>query len=138
MLLADINLVKNALTVAGVTITPEIKEILDSLELDADKLAAAKPMGLEPTWFGDSHSGGYRLATNANLAHEVVIEAFEGMADNLRHLGTQLEAYAKDVTGIDENDGVTYSNLATSTECISSPTFNAAACAAPTPAGGDS
>ena len=52
---------------------------------------------MESASFGESYTGGYRLGTNVEMAHQAVADELEKMAAGLRGMGTSVEEFSKDM-----------------------------------------
>ena len=74
--------------------------------------------------FGDSYTGGYRLGTNAEMAHKAVAEEFAKVAAGLRGMGTSVEEFSKDMERTTEQTAATMNLIEASTQCVASPTFS--------------
>ena len=65
-------------TMVGLNIDPEtISSLMSSFDKAAEGLEADPIAQVHSASFGDSYTGGYRLGTNAEMAHEAVAEELE-------------------------------------------------------------
>ena len=121
-------------TMVGLNIDPQTKQsLLASLDLAASGMEKDEVTSVQDAAFGDSFTGGYRLATNVRMAHETVAEALLEWAAGLRGMGGSVEAFVNDMETTTEQTQATMARLQASTDCIASPTFEAgAACTLPT------
>ena len=101
MLLADIGIVTNAMTVlnAPPNLIQQIRELLlessDGLESQGDVVT-----DVAPSWFGGSVNA-HRIGVNTKMAHQEVVEEFQKLANSLRDYSEALEIWANEVNGVD-------------------------------------
>ena len=120
-------------TMVGLNIDPEtIESLMQSFDTAAAGLERDPIMPVPTTSFGDSYTGGYRLGTNAEMAHQAVADALKKVAAGLRGMGTSVGEFSKDVERTTEQTTATMSRLEASTDCVAAPTFGADQCALPT------
>jgi hypothetical protein len=103
MLLADIGIVTNAMTVlkAPPDLIQEIRELL----LDnSDGLQSQVITEVAPGWFGGSPNA-HRIGVNTAMAHQAVVEEFQRLADSLRDYSAALQKWASEVDGVDASTG---------------------------------
>lgn len=99
MLLADIGIVTNAMTVLNAP--PDlIQEIRELLLENSDGLKNQIITEVAPGWFGGS-TNAHRIGVNTSMAHQAVVEEFQKLADSLRDYSTALEQWASEVDGVD-------------------------------------
>jgi hypothetical protein len=125
----------------GQTMLPlEDRELLTQtmlgLNIDADTIAsllfsfdrAAEGLENDPisrvvsTSFGGSFTGGHRLATNVDMAHEAVAEA----------LSASVQQLSNDVQQTTEQTVATAARIEVATDCVAAPTFSSSQCTLPT------
>lgn len=112
--------------------THTIETLMASFD-DAAAGLESKPLAtVSGDSFGASHTGGYRLAANAQMAQEAVVHELKKMAAGLRGMGESVGEFSKDVENIDQVDVVAGKTLTVSTECVVSPTFDGGQCTLPT------
>lgn len=129
--LEDRILLQNTLT--GLNVNQDvISEIMAMLGETATDLATNPVTGVHGGWFGSSHTGGHRLATNAGLAHQAVVEEMEKLVVGLRGYRDSIKRFADDVAGVDADSAVVMAGLESSTECVAAPTFGRGRCSVPT------
>jgi hypothetical protein len=135
----------------GQTMLPlEDRELLTQtmlgLNIDADTIAsllfsfdrAAEGLENDPisrvvsTSFGGSFTGGHRLATNVDMAHEAVAEELSRMVAGLREMGASVQQLSNDVQQTTEQTVATAARIEVATECIAAPTFSSSQCTLPT------
>ena len=120
-------------TMVGLNIDPEtIASLMFSFDKAAEGLAADPITHVSSASFGDSYTGGYRLATNVQMAHEAVAEELNRMIAGLRGMGTSVEAFGKDVQSTTEQTVATMNLFEASTECVAAPDFSSSQCTLPT------
>lgn len=102
-----VNTVMQLAATAGVEIDrAELQRIVDDLDSKSGKVRESQPDEVDPSWFGGSHTGGHRLATNATMAHTEALEAFQEMAEGLEKYSQVIEEFVKDMGGVDEQAAV--------------------------------
>ena len=109
-----------------------IATLMDSFDQAAEGIESDPIAPVPGALFGDSYTGGYRLATNAQMAHTEVAGELKKMAAGLRGMGESLVAFETDVTTTTEQTTATMRLFEASTECIAAPTFNSGSCSLPT------
>ena len=122
----------------GMSVDPAvIAEIMTLLDTRADTLTTARDdMAPVPaSWFGGSSTGGHRLATNANLARDAVIDELENMVKGLRAYAQEIAAFRNDVESTEAGIAAHLTAVQRTAECTTVPTIGAGQCGAPT--GGD-
>jgi hypothetical protein len=111
-------------------------ETIDSLLFSFDR--AAEGLENDPispvvgTSFGDSFTGGYRLATNVQMAHEAVGEELSRMVAGLREMGASVLQFSNDVQQTTEQSVATASRIEVATDCVAAPDFSSSQCTLPT------
>lgn len=108
-----------------------IATLMDSFDQAAEKVESDPISPVPGALFGDSYTGGHRLATNAQMAHTEVAVELKKMAAGLRGMGKSLAAFEADVTTTTEQTVGTMRLFEASTECIAAPTFNGGSCSLP-------
>ncbi|MBL0748818.1 hypothetical protein [Nocardioides baculatus] len=101
MLLADIGIVTNAMTVlnAPPSLIQQIRDLLlensDGLESQGQGVT-----DVAPSWFGGSTNAN-RIGVNTRMAHQEVVEEFQKLANSLREYSEALQLWATEVAGVD-------------------------------------
>lgn len=135
--LEDRVLLENTLT--GLNVNEDaITQIMSMLGETADDLAANPVPGVGSSWFGSSHTGGHRLATNTSMAHRAVVDEMEKLVAGLRGYRENIKKFADDVTDVDADSAAVMSGIATSTACVATPTFDGGRCSLPSDSTEDS
>jgi hypothetical protein len=99
MLMADIGLVANAMTVLNVE--PDlIAEVTELLMQNSDELQGQIVTDVAPGWFGGS-SNAHRIGVNTKMAHQAVEEEFQKLADSLRDYSEAINLWANEVRDVD-------------------------------------
>jgi len=101
MLLADIGIVTNAMTVLNAP--PDLIEEIRALLLDnSDGLQSQGHVvtDVAPGWFGGSPNA-HRIGVNTKMAHQEVVDEFQKLANSLRDYSEALEQWATEVRDID-------------------------------------
>ncbi|HSU02154.1 MAG TPA: hypothetical protein VLK03_06355 [Nocardioides sp.] len=123
-------------TLVGLNIDPEtITSLMTSFDLAADGLEADPITPVPTSTFGDSYTGGYRLGTNVEMAHQAVHVALKEFAAGLRGMGESVAALANDVQTTTEQTTASMRLLQASTDCVAAPTFTSDQCTLPTEEG---
>lgn len=119
-------------TMVGLNVDAEtIATLMESFDLVALDLESDPLAPVPAPSFGDSYTGGYRLATNAQMAHSEVGAELIKMATGIRGMGESLVAFDNDMTMTTEQTTATMRLYEASTECVAAPTFNSGSCALP-------
>lgn len=122
-----------AQTMVGLNVDPDtIATLMESFDLAAEGLESDPIAPVPGALFGDSYTGGYRLATNAQMAHTAVAEELTKMAAGLRGMGESVREFSDDVVETTEQTNSTMRLFTAATECVSAPTFNSGSCSLPT------
>lgn len=120
-------------TMMGLNVDPDaIASLMSSFDQAAEGLESDPIAPVPSASFGDSHTGGYRLATNAQMAHTDVADALQKMATGLRGMGASLSEFTSDLVATTEQTTATMRLFEASAECVSAPTFDIGSCALPT------
>lgn len=120
-------------TMVGLNIDPEtIASLMSSFDKAAEGVESNPVTAVHSSSFGDSYTGGYRLGTNAEMAHQAVAEELKKVAAGLRGMGTSVEEFSKDVERTTEQTTATMNLLNASTDCVAAPTFSSNQCTLPT------
>lgn len=99
MLIADIGLVANAMTVLNAP--PDlIKQVVTLLENNSEQLGSQVVTAVSPGWFGGSTTG-HRFGVNTTMAHQAVEEEFQKLADSLREYSSAIMQWAEEVRDVD-------------------------------------
>lgn len=120
-------------TMVGLNVDAEtIATLMESFDLAAVGLESDPIAPVPGALFGDSYTGGYRLATNAQMAHVAVAEELDKMAAGLRGMGESVRQFSVDVEQTTQQTDSTMRLFTASTECVAAPTFNTGSCSLPT------
>ena len=120
-------------TMVGLNVDPEtIATLMESFDLAAEGLESDPIAPVPDASFGGSYTGGHRLATNAQMAHDAVAEELTKMAAGLRGMAVSLTQFKDDVVTTTEQTQATMRLFQASTECVSAPTFDSGSCSLPT------
>ena len=120
-------------TMVGLNIDPHtITSLMASFDLAADGVESTPVTPVHSASFGGSYTGGYRLGTNAEMAHQTVAEELKKVAAGLRGMGTSVAEFSKDVERTTEQTSATMNLLQASTECVAAPSFSSDQCTLPT------
>lgn len=111
--------------------TDTIDTLMSTLDSTADSIKPQSVLNVSEGWFGGSHTGGYRLATNAAMADQAVREELGKMATGIRELADSVGLFASDVNDVTEDSRVMFTNYEAATECIAAPTFDGGQCTLP-------
>jgi len=113
MLIADIGLVANAMTVLKAP--PDlIEQVVSLLESNSEELGKQIVTDVGPGWFGGSTTA-HRIGVNTKMAHQAVEEEFQKLADSLREYGTAIMLWAEEVRDV---DGTTNAEMTTRTAAL--------------------
>ena len=120
-------------TMVGLNVDADtIATLMTSFDRAAEGLEADPIAPVPGASFGQSYTGGYRLATNAQMAHTEVASELKKMAVGLRGMGESLAEFTDDIVDTTERTVATMRQFEASTECVAAPTFNGGACSLPT------
>ena len=120
-------------TLVGLNIDPEtITSLMTSFDLAADGLVEDQITPVPITSFGESYTGGYRLGTNVDMAHQAVHDELKKIAVGLRGMGDSVAAFGKDMQTTTEQTAASMNLLDASTDCVAAPTFYTDQCTLPT------
>ncbi|KRE92805.1 hypothetical protein ASG76_15165 [Nocardioides sp. Soil774] len=123
-------------TMVGLNIDPEtVSSLLASFDKAAEGVASNPVMPVQSASFGDSYTGGYRLGTNAEMAHQAVAQALLDMAAGLRQMASVFGEFTLDVAKTTEQTTATMQRIQAATDCVAAPTFSADQCSLPTEEG---
>lgn len=123
-------------TMVGLNIDPEtISSLMASFDTAAEGVESNPIAVVHSAAFGDSYTGGYRLGTNAELAHAAVADALKKLAAGLRGMGSSVQEFSRDVDRTTEQTASTMNRFQTSTDCVAAPTFSSDQCSLPTEEG---
>ena len=120
-------------TMVGLNVDADtIATLMESFDLAAEGLEADPIAPVPGALFGDSYTGGYRLATNAQMAHAEVADELTKMAAGLRGMGESVRQFGNDVDITTQQTDATMRLFTASTECVAAPTFDTGSCSLPT------
>ena len=120
-------------TMVGLNIDPEtISSLMSSFDKAATGVESDPIAPVESALFGDSYTGGYRLGTNAEMAHKAVAEELKKVAAGLRGMGTSVDAFRQDMETTTEQTTATMALIQSATDCVAAPDFTANQCTLPT------
>ena len=121
-------------TMVGLNIDADtIASLLFSFDKAAEGLAADPITQVHSTSFGDSYTGGHRLATNVEMAHQAVADELSRMIAGLRTMGASVEAFGNDMQNTTDQTAATMDMFRASVDCVAAPTFsNSSSCTLPT------
>ena len=101
MLMADIGLVANAMTV--LQYDPDlVKLVTQTLVNNSDDLDVHDLTDVPPGWFGSADNA-HRIGVNTQMAHQAVEEEFGKLAESLRAYSGIINQWAEDVRGVGED-----------------------------------
>lgn len=109
-----------------------VDTLMSTLDSTADRIDPESVLNVSEAWFGGSHTGGYRLATNAGMADKAVREELAKMVAGIRAMSESVGLFANDVTEVTEDSSTMFRNYQAATECIAAPTFDGGQCTLPT------
>lgn len=119
-------------TMVGLNIDPEtISSLLTSFDRAATGLENDPVAPVQSASFGESFTGGYRLATNVDMAHQAVGAELDRMIAGLREMGASVQDFSNDVQRTTEQTVATLSRLEIATDCIAAPDFSSGRCTLP-------
>ncbi|WP_322921188.1 hypothetical protein [Nocardioides renjunii] len=120
-------------TMVGLNIDPEtISSLMASFDKAAEGVESKPITPVQSSSFGESYTGGYRLGTNAEMAHKAVAEELKKVAAGLRGMGSSVEAFRKDMETTTEQTTATMNLIQASTDCVAAPDFSSNQCTLPT------
>jgi uncharacterized protein YukE len=103
MLIADIGIVQNAMTVLN--FEPDVVDSITELLLtNSEDLNGQVVTKVAPSWFGGS-SNAHRIGVNTTMAHQAVEEELQKLADSLRQYSVALNQWADEVRDVDGISG---------------------------------
>lgn len=123
----DRNLLTQAMV--GLNVDPEtITTLMASFDATADGVESDPISPAPGSSFGESYTGGYRLATNAAMAHQAAAEELRKIAAGMRGMAEAVAEFDKDIHQTTEQTVATANLMTASTECVAAPTFNGGSC----------
>lgn len=123
-------------TMVGLNIDPEtIASLMASFDRAAEGVESDPVTAIHSSSFGDSHTGGHRLGTNAEMAHQAVAEELKKVAAGLRAMGDSVYDFSKDMERTTEQTAASMNRIDAATACVAAPTFSTDACTLPTEEG---
>ena len=108
-----------------------IEQIMAMLQSKETQLRNDPLPEIQESWFGGSHTGGFRLATNAKAAGYTVEEQLNDMLTGLREYRTSIKEFADDVKDTDQSMAMSMARIQNAANCTDDTTA-ATTCAAPT------
>lgn len=108
-----------------------ITDVMSMLDESADEVHAARPGPLNALAYGQSDTGGRRLATNASLARQAIVDEMSALVAGLRGYRANIVAWKQDTLEVDTASADRMASLEAATECIVSPTVSGQ-CSLPT------
>lgn len=116
MLIADIGIVQNAMTVLN--FEPDVVDSITELLLtNSEDLNGQVVTKVAPGWFGGS-SNAHRIGVNTTMAHQAVEEELQKLADSLRQYSVALNQWADDVRDVDVISNATMLQRAAAVEQV--------------------
>ena len=123
-------------TMVGLNVDAQtIQSLMESFDLAAEDLEANPIPAVESTTFGESYTGGYRLATNVDMAHQAVREELSKIIAGLRQMGESVQAFSNDVQQTTEQTTATMNLYTAGVDCVAAPDFATDQCTIPTDEG---
>jgi hypothetical protein len=120
-------------TMVGLNIDPDtIASLMESFDAAASGLEEDPIQPVPGTSFGESYTGGYRLGTNVEMAHQAVADELDKMIAGLREMASSVEAFSQDVQRTTEQTQATMVRIQQATDCVAAPTFDGGSCSLPT------
>lgn len=120
-------------TMVGLNIDPDtIASLMSSFDKAADGVESRPVPAVQSTAFGGSYTGGVRLGTNVELAHQTIADELKKMAAGLRGMADSVGDFAKDMERTTEQTQATMNRLQASTACVATPAFGSDQCSLPT------
>jgi hypothetical protein len=105
---------------------------MESFDAAASGLEKDPIQPVPGTSFGESYTGGYRLGTNVEMAHQAVADELDKMIAGLREMASSVEAFSQDVQRTTEQTQATMVRIQQATDCVAAPTFDGGSCSLPT------
>lgn len=116
MLIADIGIVQNAMTVLN--FEPDlVADITELLLTNSEELNGQVVTKVAPGWFGGSPNA-HRIGVNTTMAHQAVEEELQKLADSLRQYSEALNQWADDVRDVDSTSGAEMTQRAAALEQV--------------------
>ncbi|GAA1435896.1 hypothetical protein GCM10009641_33270 [Mycobacterium cookii] len=120
-------------TMVGLNIDPDtITSLMSSFDKAAEGVESDPILPVRSASFGESYTGGYRLGTNTEMAHQAVRDELEKVAAGLRGMGSSVQAFRQDMETTTEQTAATMALLRSATDCVAAPDFTAEQCTLPT------
>ncbi|WP_224274935.1 hypothetical protein [Nocardioides lacusdianchii] len=120
-------------TMVGLNIDPEtIASLMSSFDKAAEGVESDPILPVQSASFGESYTGGYRLGTNAEMAHQAVKDELDKVAAGLRGMGSSVEAFRQDMETTTEQTTATMALIQSATDCVAAPDFATDQCTLPT------
>lgn len=120
-------------TMVGLNIDPDtIASLMSSFDKAAEGVESDPILPVQSASFGESYTGGYRLGTNTEMAHQAVRDELEKVAAGLRGMGTSVEAFRQDMETTTEQTTATMALIQSATDCVAAPDFTTDQCTLPT------
>ncbi|SEC50884.1 hypothetical protein SAMN04489844_2426 [Nocardioides exalbidus] len=123
-------------TMVGLNVDADtIQSLMDSFDIAAEDLEANPIPAVPSTTFGESYTGGYRLATNVDMAHVAVREELAKIIAGLRQMGESVQLFSEDVQNTTEQTTATMNLYNAGVSCVAAPDFGTDQCTIPTDEG---
>ena len=120
-------------TMVGLNIDPDtIASLMSSFDKAAEGVESDPILPVQSASFGESYTGGYRLGTNTEMAHQAVRDELEKVAAGLRGMGSSVEAFRQDMETTTEQTTATMALIRSATDCVAAPDFATDQCTLPT------
>ena len=120
-------------TMVGLNIDPDtIASLMSSFDKAAEGVESDPILPVRSASFGESYTGGYRLGTNTEMAHQAVRDELEKVAAGLRGMGSSVEAFRQDMETTTEQTTATMALIRSATDCVAAPDFATDQCTLPT------
>lgn len=95
-----------------------VADVMTMLDESAEEVQAARPRPLDASAYGGSDTGGRRLATNASLARQAIVDEMSALVAGLRGYRANIVAWQQDTLDIDTASAERMRSLEAATECI--------------------
>lgn len=122
----------------GIQLAPEtVSDVMTLLSQRATSVHGAVPPGVAESWFGDSATGGHRLATNTTMAHDAIVAEMTALVAGLRGYRQNIQQWVDDMQEVDQDSTTLMRNIELAADCTTAPTFDAQCTLPVDPAGED-
>lgn len=120
-------------TMVGLNIDADtISSLMASFDSAAENLESNPIAPVETASFGDSYTGGYRLGTNAEMAHEAAGAELLKLVAGLKEMAASVGMIADDMQNVTDQTQATVNRITVATDCVAAPDFNLDQCTLPT------